>query len=268
MRLEHDAADTIQTLQFGFPAFFREHDMTNEERIKTLEQRIDELEQKLSGKRPDESQQDRDTIRAKKLEIVDGEGRVAVSISCNDGDGCVETYNSHGNSIVILGSKDGRGWLGITNGLQSDVAMVALTGSEVGGGAILTTNHSGQTLVEISATNTGAGCFAALNQEGHAVWETSTDVDGNGQMHVCNSAGKFLVAVTADEDGHGLVAVEDGGGNECVSIGVGTRGDGYVKTRHKSGTELCAFQATMLGYMGVITTNGAIRIPSTMEVNK
>jgi len=112
-----------------------------------------------------------DVVRAKRFEVVNGEGKVLVELGNIRGggvdNGMLVTHNSAGGSLVRLSAGPG-------------------------GGVVVTQNSKGQTLVELGTTTEGNGMVVTENGKGGALVELGS-AGGHGLVVTENGKGQALV---------------------------------------------------------------------------
>jgi len=110
-----------------------------------------------------------DVIKAKKFEVVNGEGQTVVELGSNKAGGVVGIGHRDGHRLVELMSHLEGGTVSILDRQKRTLVLIGV--NEHGSGALQTRNNKGQTLVSLATSLTGAGTVSTENGEGQ---KTST----------------------------------------------------------------------------------------------
>ena len=162
-------------------------------------------------------------VRARRVEIVDDTGRVAIALDAFRGAGFVRTFNSAGQVLVHLGSEaretGPRGTVTTYDGRGR--RLVALGANARGDGTLTTHDIQGDELVAIGATTMGTGLLSTLDGDGHKlVLLTANRAGKGGSIHVRNQHGGSACTIHADEAGNGEIgAWSTGGGGRTLRPG-------------------------------------------------
>ncbi len=197
-----------------------------------------------------------DVIQAKKFEVVNGTGTTVVSLDSFEGSGIINSFDKQGNMVYLVCCVSGpHGASGCVNTSNSKGEnLVILGANDQGDGAITTWNGKGGRLVEIGATVDRKGVVTTQNGEGAILVNlTSNSIGGliqaksgkggnlvtlgatrsGGAVVTNNDKGMALVQISAKNDG-GRVLVSNGKGENLVAIGQ-IDGDGVVLTKNGKG---------------------------------
>ena len=156
-----------------------------------------------------------DVIRAKKFEVVNGEGK---SIVVMEG---LMREGVHYGFVTTLDSKGG--------------TLVELNATTGGEGSVVTRNGKGQRLVMLGATTDGEGAVVTENGKGGTLVRLGTTTDGEGSVETQNGKGGTLVKLGVTTWGTGSVTTENGNGGPLVELGATTDGEGVVVTQNGKG---------------------------------
>lgn len=105
-----------------------------------------------------------DVIKAKKFEVVNGEGQAVVELGSNKAGGVVSIGHCEGHRLVELMAHLEGGTVSILNRQGKTLVLIGV--NEHGSGALQTRNNKGQTLVSLRTSLTGAGVVSTENGEG------------------------------------------------------------------------------------------------------
>jgi hypothetical protein len=153
--------------------------MTIDGRIKSLEDQVRTLRRMLLGVfalaavagllAANTLQVVPDVIKAKKFEVVNGEGEAVVELGSNKAGGVVGIGHRDGHRLIELMAHLEGGTVSILNRQKKSLVLIGV--NEHGSGALQTRNNKGQTLVSLATSLTGAGTVSTENGEGQ---KTST----------------------------------------------------------------------------------------------
>ncbi|MCA9286456.1 MAG: hypothetical protein KDA22_14615 [Phycisphaerales bacterium] len=166
-----------------------------------------------------------EVVRTQRLEIIDGNGRVAVLASATDAGGRLDLWSEAGANVfrasvnefggdVAVWDGNGRSAAGLfasAHGGEVGVygdggAAQAAMASGINGGGIVTRDAQGHPT--FAATSTGAGGRVALGGPNGADALVATAHDGGARLAVLNSAGGTAVALDSGVNG-GVVAAHN-----------------------------------------------------------
>ena len=125
-----------------------------------------------------------DTITAKKIRIVNPEGKVVAGLASDkEGGGVLGIFNKEGKVVAEICDKEGEG------------------------GGLVIRNEEGKTVAILGCAN-GEGALGILNKEGKPVVGLGS-LDGGGTLGIYNKHGNEVAAVQANKEGDGAIYLFD-----------------------------------------------------------
>jgi hypothetical protein len=133
-------------------------------------------------------------LRSKKIEIIDNNGNVLVTLGAYEGKGTVTTYSETGLILTdIIPSREGAGGIVMyDNKGNKNLELSNVTG---GGGFVNIKNPSGTNILTLGRTTANDGCLMLYNSAGKNIVEITGDVNGDG------------VVITQSHNGEGTARV-------------------------------------------------------------
>lgn len=181
-----------------------------------------------------EPQQVPDTIRAKKMEIVDNNNNVLVQLSQSGGNGIIKTYRSNGKRLLnfTYTTKD-EGYIGLDDGNGTE--MIRMTSSsEGGGGYIGVYNPAGKRTLTLNNEDMGGNIYVS-DKEGNSRVTVQCNSSSGGYLALYNSSGYSAVKLTQTSSGNGDLYVNDKSGIEQVRLSVSSSaGNLQIKNANKT----------------------------------
>jgi hypothetical protein len=108
-----------------------------------------------------------DVVRARRVEVVDKDGRPVVSIGLTaTGTGMITTMDGRGRKAVMLGA------------------------TANGEGVVATMNRKGEELVKLGATTTGEGVITTSDGKGHKLIEIGVTTKNEPKIYTFNEKGE------------------------------------------------------------------------------
>ncbi len=150
-----------------------------------------------------------DTLKARKLEIVDDAGKVVMVADSTEGAGRLSVWSSAGSNIARLGANEH-------------------------GGDFIMWNANGRVVGSLYATAEGARIEAnAADGKTSAALDAAT---GLGQIALTDADNKPVVRAATDSSG-GLLQIMGANGQPCASLGARSAG-GYLVVVNNAGSEV------------------------------
>jgi hypothetical protein len=150
-----------------------------------------------------------DLIQARRIEVVDANGRTMVRLGEDGGQGFAAMLDAVGNYKVQLSALMPGGTLVLKN--QRGKELVVVGADSAGNGSVRTSNAAGGDLVELGASE-GAGLVATYDAAGREHVKLGTTHSGAGAVTTFGGEGGRLISITATTKGDGLIAAFDDGG--------------------------------------------------------
>ena len=131
-----------------------------------------------------------DVIRAKKIEVVndDGKIRVGMGTSKRNGGGAFILFNGSQQEVAVIGAGADGGFLGLSN---NDEVPQTIVGVGKDGGNIALKNSDGKIATAMSVVEDGLGFLTVSNSEGKGGVQIMSLPDGKGgAIRITDANGK------------------------------------------------------------------------------
>ena len=129
-----------------------------------------------------------DVIRAKKIQVVDDDGKVLVGMGSDKHGGFLVVANGSEQEIAVLGAGSNGGNLVLTN---NDKVPQVILGMTKDGGVINAMNSGGKVAAGMAAVENGLGFLTVKNSEGKGAVEImSLPGDKGGAVRILGGNGK------------------------------------------------------------------------------
>ena len=214
-----------------------------------------------------------ETIRTRRLEIVNGDGQTAVLLATSTkGGGLIFVNSAEDKNLIYLGSDSdgGDGLINIRNrhaerliGLFADETPgihINKTGDEnlaylgantMDNGIMSLRNNSGKRLVAMQA-NENSGNIWLFNSTDKRIAYLGTDTGGEGMLEINSKTGTELLTLGSNSADNGLIRVSNSYGILGVAIVAGNE-HGIVRTKDAQDRTLAELTATQAG-TGLVRT--------------
>jgi len=100
----------------------------------------------------------------------------------------IELLNPQGDVVVSLTSEGNSGAINVNNGFKTNI--FSMTGNSYGNGVMKVQNDAGKPVVSAGAFQNG-GIITVTNNQGTTVFNTSPDRDGKGSISIYDNAGNL-----------------------------------------------------------------------------
>ena len=175
-----------------------------------------------------------DVLQAKRVEVVDNNGNVLVSLNQDDGKGLIKTYNKEGKKLVnITYTTNQEGFLGLEDGKGQETLRFS-SSSEGGGGYIGLYNPSGKRTLTLNNDNSGGNIYVC-NSNGDTRATMQCNSSAGGFLGLYNFNGFTAVKLTQTSSGNGDLYVNSKDGDERVRLSVSSSaGNFQIKNNKKT----------------------------------
>lgn len=148
-----------------------------------------------------------DVVQARRMEVVDGSGKILISLEARDGRGVLELQNEEGQRSALLSNTPDGGALALFDERAHQVVMV---GADADGGMVETSAADGRTLVRLGSGTVAGGALATFGKGGQKLVELGATSDGDGTVATFDAKGGALLALAASGRGNGRLVAYDG----------------------------------------------------------
>ena len=170
--------------------------MTTDTRIESLETQVRTLKRMLFGVfglvvvggllAATSMQGVPDVVKAKKIQIVNDDGKPVVVLGSEEHAGIVAVTSHKGGKVVVLRADE---HAGIVDVAKHDGKTVVAIGADSEGGGFGVRNNDGKTVVGIAATKDNAG-FVLRNNDGKPVVVIGVNDHESGEIKTLDGKGK------------------------------------------------------------------------------
>ncbi|MDZ4831565.1 MAG: hypothetical protein SGJ09_15370 [Phycisphaerae bacterium] len=194
-----------------------------------------------------------DVVRARRVEIVNGAGKVVALLSAGATGGQFDLWNAEGVNAARIASTEKGGDLSIWNG-RGTPAIGVFSGES--GGRFEAYDGAGKTNARLASTADG-GALDMFGRSGKSS-VTARATDAGGSLAACDLLGRPVAELTATTEG-GSLALSERDGTRVASLATGPRG-GELRLTDSAGAIALSAGADAGG--GSITTYAGDKKPT------
>lgn len=208
-----------------------------------------------------------DSIRTKKLEIVDDDGVVQIVLQSADPGGTIRMNDRLGLATASLEITTTGAKFALNNIATGQAALEAAsnesgaylrtfnpqghrifeTSMDDAGGKLTLANASGHDVLSLLASVRGPGALSLFDREGTALVSLFGDDHGSGAIETYSSSGERLIGLGSSPGGPGQMMTYNGKGRKLVHIGSGASEDGQIHTFDSEGGKLISIASRVNG---------------------
>jgi hypothetical protein len=148
-----------------------------------------------------------DVLQARRIEVIDGGGKILLSMEARDGRGVLELQNEEGQRGALLSTTPDGGALAL---FDERAHQVVLVGAESDGGVAELSGADGRTRVRLGSGTASGGALATYSGGGQKLVELGATADGDGTIATFDRKGEQLLALAASGRGNGRLIAYDG----------------------------------------------------------